>query len=202
MKKLTKEKYKNLLAHPNEWNPGDFVTIDYYDKWKEYFQSSGHLEATPLYYSKTEDFVSAYVVEKTLESHELFRQSNENANRMVKSFLYLTMIAAFLKRFSSEQTDKTALQTLTQEFIISANDDLLGMIRGDIIKSDYKIVVYQNSQGGVSLSKRSNGTKVEDENKEIYFSYVDRVAKLVLDKDDSIQNQIHEHISDIQKVFI
>ena len=202
MKKLTKEKYKHLLANPIEWNPSDFITVEYYEKWKEYFKVQGHLDATPLYYSKTENFVSAYIIEKTIESHSLFISSASNDSKKLKSYLYLTMMIAYLKKFSLSQTDKTALQTLTQEFIVSANDDLLDIIKEDIVNSSTKIEMFKDAIGAFSLSKNSNGTKVIDEDKSLYFSYVAKASGKVLAKDKKVMSQIKEHISDIQKVFI
>lgn len=203
MKKLTKEKYKGLLSNPSQWNAGDFITAEYYEKWKEYFQTQGHLDASPLYYSKTEDFVSAYVIEKSIESYDLFMNSGASSARMLKSYLYLSMMISFLKRFAEAHTDKTALQTLTQSFILSANEDLLESIKEDILKSDHKTEVYKNAAGEVSLSGWLDGaTKADDNDKDIYFSYVDRASNKVFEADPTMMSYIKEHISDIQKHFI
>jgi hypothetical protein len=112
------------------------------------------------------------------------------------------MMIAYLKKFSLSQTDKTALQTLTQEFIVSANDDLLDIIKEDIVNSSTKIEMFKDAIGAFSLSKNSNGTKVIDEDKSLYFSYVAKASGKVLAKDKKVMTQIKEHISDIQKVFI
>lgn len=203
MKKLTKEKYKGLLADPSKWNAGDFITLEYYDKWKEYFQTQGNLDASPLYYSKTEDFVSAYVIENSLESYDLFMKSGNSVQSTMRSFLYLSMEIAFLKRFSEAQTNKTALQTLTQSFIISANQDLLDSIRNQLQNSEYKIDVYSNGSGGLTLSGWLDGvSKVSGDEKELFFSYVDKASTKVYESDATMLSYIKEHISDIQKYFI